>query len=192
MVLRQQIWEGARTFVRLQVCNKANCLPYPFCSYHRDKNHAPKAKKGLPPARASFLVNSFCSHSFPLKFAAVVFRFFGFFRGVGNGWVVFEWCQMSFQFRTLHKFGTSTRNLKIWPKRVDVVFTSGIEIRDRNVMSPQAHCHLRASVYGITYESKWMNPTSKRAAMVYITSILYEQLYNFLIYPKFWEINFKS
>ena len=78
MVLRQQIWEGARTFVQLQVCNKANCLPYPFCSYHRDKNHAPKAKKGLPPARASFLVNSICSHSFPLKFAAVVFRFVAF------------------------------------------------------------------------------------------------------------------
>ena len=78
MVLRQQIWEGARTFVQLQVCNKANCLPYPFCSYYRDKNHAPKAKKGLPPARASFLVNSICSHSFPLKFAAVVFRFVAF------------------------------------------------------------------------------------------------------------------
>ena len=30
-----------------------NCLPYPFCSYHRDKNHR-KRKKGLPPARASF------------------------------------------------------------------------------------------------------------------------------------------
>ena len=59
-------------------------------------------------------------------------------------------------------------------------------------MSPQVHCDLRASVYRITYESKWMNPTSKRAAMVYISSITYEQLYNFLIYPKFWEINFKS
>ena len=37
-----------------------------------------------------------------------------------------------------------------------------------------------------------MNPTSKRAAMVYVSWILYEQLYNFLLYPNFWEINFKS
>ena len=28
--------------------------------------------------------------------------------------------------------------------------------------------------------------------MVYVSWILYEQLYNFLLYPNFWEINFKS
>ena len=204
MLLTKQDQKCARNVVlQLQVCNKANCLSYPFCSYHRDKNHAPKAGKGLPPARASFLMNSICSHSFPQKFANLVFRFVAISGALGNlkekGWGAWSRlggvkCSINFELYTnlepqpeIWKFDQKESMLHL-PEELKshVVFTSGTE------MSPQVNFDPRASVHRMTYESKWMNPTSKRATMVYVTWIPYEQLYNFLIYPKLWEINFKS
>ena len=77
MVLRQLGRENARNFVQPQVCNKANCLPYPFALIIAIRITR-KRKTRLSPTPASLLAKSIYIHSFPLKFdnlAAPVFRF---------------------------------------------------------------------------------------------------------------------